>query len=155
MSNCDFELFDQERDEDLPLALKTKIASNKKQLAKFGIEFSIFEPTITGLKKAILDATQTVRVHFELENFHFYWEQGQGPEHKVLKEVYFLTDDEIIKSKASLYRPKTKKGDPRMWFRKLPSFTEPGDQVAIVIQDDFAYLINLNASVFDIRVVFR
>lgn len=144
MSNDDYDSLDQEREHDLPLQQKETVATNKKYLTNLGAEFSIFEPTITGLKKSILDATQPVRTHFELENFHFYWEQQQGPEHKIKKDGYFLTDEEAIKTKASLYRPKTKMGDPRMWFRQLPAYSEPGDQITIIIKDDIPYLINLS-----------
>lgn len=144
MSDHDFEVHEEERVYDLSFDLKKRIAENKKQLTQIGVEFSIFEPTITGLNKSILDATQPVRTHFELENFHFYWEQGQGPEYKVKPEAYFVTDDEIIPSLASLYRPRTKKGDPRMWFKGLGNFASPEDQVAIIIQDSKLYLINLS-----------
>lgn len=149
MSDDDYDIFDQEREIDLPEDIKKRVANNKRQLVKLGIEFSVFEPTMTGLKKSILDATQQVRVHFELEEFHLYCEQGQGPAYKAMKESYFLTDTENIKSQASFYRPETKQGDPRMWFRKLTSFAKPGDQVAIIIKDDIAYLINLSTALID------
>ena len=144
MTDDDFNTLDQERAADFTTDVKKIIAENKKQLTKVGAEFSIFEPTITGLKKSILDATQTVRTHFELEDFHFYWDQGQGPEYKVKTEAYFLTDTQKTKSSASLYRPKTKKGDPRMWFRGLSGFAKSGDQVAIVIQNNKPHLLNLS-----------
>ena len=124
--------------------LKTRISDNIKQLTRLGVEFSVFEPTITGLKKSILDATQPVRTHFELEKFHYYWEQGQGPEYKVQTDAVFLRDDTVATSKASLYRPKTKKGDPRMWFRGLPQFSDAGEQVAIIIHNSIPHLINLS-----------
>ncbi|MDW3188962.1 MvaI/BcnI family restriction endonuclease [Vibrio sp. Vb0932] len=146
MSNGDFESLDKERTNDLPVEQKKRVTQNKKQLTKVGVEFSLFEPTITGLKKSILDATQTVRTHFELEGFHFYGEQSQGPDNKVMKDACFLTDDKIIPSKASLYRPKTKKGDPRMWFKGLPAYANPGDQIAIIIHDGMPHLINLTTS---------
>ncbi|PMM27097.1 MvaI/BcnI family restriction endonuclease [Vibrio lentus] len=144
MSEDDYEILDSEREEDLSFEVKKRVSANKKQLTKVGVEFSIFEPTMTGLNKSILDATQLVRTHFEIENFHFYWEQGQGPEHKVLQKAYFVSDSALTPSKASLYRPKTKKGDPRMWFRGLPSFAKSGDQVAIVIKDGHPHLLNLS-----------
>lgn len=124
--------------------MKQHISDNLKNLASLGVEFSIFEPTSTGLKKSILDATQPVRTHFELESFHFYWEQEQGPEYKSITDAVLLTDDSATKSVASFYRPKTKKGDPRMWFRGLPNFAEAGDKVAIIIQNQIPYLINLS-----------
>ena len=144
MSDEDFDTLDNERIEELPAEYKSRVVENKKQLTKLGTEFSIFEPTMTGLKKSILDATQTVRTHFELESFHCYWKQGQGPEYKVKTDAFFLNDDGVTKSSASLYRPKTKKGDPRMWFRGLPNFAQPGDQIAIIIYGKIPYLLNLS-----------
>jgi hypothetical protein len=149
MDDEDYDVLDQERDNELPELLKERVVLNKRQLTQIGAEFSIFEPTMTGLKKSILDATQPVRTHFELEGFHFFWEQGQGPEYKIKKKSYLLTDDETIESNTSLYRPKTKKGDPRMWFGELPHFSQAGDQVAIIIKDDIAYLINLSKSLLE------
>jgi hypothetical protein len=149
MTDDDYEVLDQEREAELTEDIKKRVANNKRQLTKLGVEFSVFEPTMTGLRKAILDATQQIRVHFELEDFHYYWEQGQGPEYKVMKDAYLLSDDGVIKSKASLYRPKTKQGDPRIWFRKLPSFSSPDDQVAIIIKDGATYLINLSTVVIE------
>ncbi len=119
------------------------VEKNIKTLAQLGVEFSIFEPTPTGLRKSILDATHVVRSHFELENFHFYWQQGQGSEHKVVKKAYFLFHDEKENTLVSLYRPNTKNGDPRMWFKGLPKFANPGDKIAIVVFHDELYLINL------------
>jgi len=149
MNDEDYDVLDQEREDELPELIKGRVVLNKRQLTKIGAEFSIFEPTITGLKKSILDATQPVRTHFELEDFHYFWEQGQGPEYKIKKKSYLLTDDEIVESNTSLYRPKTKKGDPRMWFGGLPHFSQAGDQIAIIIKDDSAYLINLSKNLLE------
>jgi len=149
MNDEDYEVLDQEREDELPELIKGRVILNKRQLTKIGTEFSIFEPTMTGLKKSILDATQPIRTHFELEKYHFFWEQGQGPEYKVKKKSYLLTDEQIIESNTSLYRPKTKKGDPRMWFGGLPDFSQAGDQVAIIIKDDTAYLINLSKNLLE------
>ena len=144
MSEEDYAVIERERNEDLPFEVKDLVLKNKRYLTKLGAEYSIFELTLTGLAKSILDATQSVRAHFEELNFHFYAEQGQGPKHKVIKDAYLLTDSKVTKSAMSLYRPKTKKGDPRMWFRKLGGFAKAGDQVAIIILGDIAYLINLS-----------
>lgn len=130
-----------------PLQQKTErslVDLNINFLTKMGIEFSFFEPTPTGFKKSILDATAQVRTHFELESFHFYYAQSQGPEHKVIKTSELITSERVIPAKVSLYRPKTKKGDPRMWFRKLADIASPSDTVAIIILKDVAYLINLS-----------
>jgi hypothetical protein len=144
LSDEEFDDIDNERSTELDKPVKELVEQNKIQLAKLGIEYSIFEPTITGLKKSILDATQSVRTHFELESFHHYYSQDQGTENKVVKAAYLLTASKTIASKASLYRPNTKKGDPRMWFRKLGELAKAGDQVAIVIYEDEPYLINIS-----------
>jgi hypothetical protein len=146
VSRSDYEMLEFESKEELSGHVKNLVSDNKRQLTKLGIEFSVFEPTRTGLEKSILDATQHLRVHFELEGFHCYQKQQQGPDYKVIKDAFFLNEQKTITSKASLYRPKTKKGDPRIWFRKLPSFCHPDDQLAIIIRDGAAFLINLNIS---------
>ncbi|MGR6831198.1 MvaI/BcnI family restriction endonuclease [Aliivibrio wodanis] len=146
MTDNDFDILDQERSDELSLQVKNLVINNKKQLTKIGAEFSVFEPTITGLNKSILDATDTVRNHFELENFHYYWEQGQGQENKIKTKAYLLCDDEKLATTVSLYRPNTKKGDPRMWFSKLPNFAAAGDQVAIIILNNTPFLINLSST---------
>lgn len=139
----DFYTLEQERHTDLDLNIKSLVIENKKTLASLGVEFSVFEPTITGLKKSILDATQTVRTHFELESFHNYQLQQQGPEYKIIKKSILLLNDKEIKSTVSLYRPMTKSGDPRMWFRSLSSLASAQDIIGIIIHEDTAYLINL------------
>ncbi len=119
---------------------ESNIAKNREYLAARGIEYSTFEPTATGLRKSIIDATQPVRTHFELTGFHDYSKQGKGPAHKVVKDAYFITQNDTILTKVSLYRPKTKDGDPRMWFSNLPRFAQAGERIAIVIQRGAPYL---------------
>ncbi|RUO48269.1 hypothetical protein CWE21_06905 [Pseudidiomarina aquimaris] len=144
MSEKDYEILEEERNFDIPIEQRELIAENKKELTKLGVEFATFEPTKTGLNKSIIDATQIVRTLFELEGFHSYHDQGQGSDHKVKKHAFLLSDDMSIRSRVSLYRPKTKKGDPRMWFSKLPQYCEAGDQIAIVVFKDELYLLNLS-----------
>ena len=126
----------------------TQVEKNKTFLVKKGIEHSVFIPTETGLKKSILDATQEVRTHFALLSFHDYAVQEQGRTSKVIKESYLITELEQIPTVMSLYRPMTKKGDPRMWFRGLANFAQAGDRVAIVIFSGQAYLFNRKPAEF-------
>lgn len=130
-----------------------QIEKNKAFLVKKGIEHSVFIPTETGLKKSILDATQEVRTHFDLAGFHDYSSQEQGPKSKVMKNGYLVTESARIPTSMSLYRPITKKGDPRMWFRGLTSFARAGERVAIVILSGQAYLFNL--STMDLECAFE
>ena len=139
----DKELLTKERKGEIPQDIKLNVLENKKILTSHSIEYSIFEPTKTGFKKSILDATQPVRTHFELTNFHCYHKQPQGPEFKKITEAYFLSSSISRQTKMSLYRPITKKGDPRMWFTALSTFAEAGDQIAIIIFNNSPYLLNL------------
>jgi hypothetical protein len=146
MDKYDLEALDKERVQEHSLETKSRVNKNKKTLINLGAEFSTFEPTITGFKKSILDATQPVRTHFEIEDFHVYETQEQGPEAKVIKEAYLLSDKEKTKTRVSLYRPKTKKGDPRMWFSQLKKIAQPQDIIAITIHEQAAYLFNLSTN---------
>jgi len=128
----------------LKFDIEELVLKNKKSLVSNAIDFTVFEPSPTGLKKAILDATQPVRTLFANADFHDYATQGQGPENKVVKEALFVTEDGVIPTTVSLYRPNTKKGDPRMWFRKLASFASAGAKVSISISGDKLLLINLS-----------
>lgn len=121
------------------------VEENKALLIKNGIEHSVFIPTLTGFNKSILDATQTVRTHFVIEGFHDYIVQQQGPKFKVIKVAVLLGPQSRTETRMSLYRPVTKKGDPRMWFRGLQNIAQPNDQVAIVFFESVPYLLNLSA----------
>ena len=121
------------------------VSANKKLLVSKGIDFVTFEPTPTGLKKSILDATHPVRHSFRNAGFHDYDSQGQGPEHKVMKTALFVGNNECKNTSMSLYRPVTKQGDPRMWFRGLGGFAEAGDQVALIFADEHLVLVNLSS----------
>lgn len=120
------------------------VEQNKAFLIKNGIEHSIFTPTATGFKKSILDATQTVRTHFVIQDFHDYSAQQQGPEFKIVELAYLLEPEGYTETRMSIYRPVTKSGDPRMWFRGLQRIADPDDQVAIIFFESVPYLLNLS-----------
>ena len=120
------------------------VKQNKAFLIKNGIEHSIFIPTATGFSKSIIDATQAVRTHFVIENFHDYSTQQQGLENRVIKVAVLLEPQDHTETRMSLYRPVTKKGDPRMWFRDLKKIAEPNDKIAIVFFESVPYLLNLS-----------
>lgn len=112
-------------------------------LTENSISFTLIEPTKTGLKKSIMDATGPVRNYMEEVNFHNYREQLQGTNYRVAIDSVLLDQNRLIKSIASLYRPKTKKGDPRIWFRGLRTIANPNDILCIIAFDNRIYVINL------------
>jgi len=102
-----------------------------KLLTKNQVSLTLIEPTETGLKKSIMDATGSVRSYLKSESIHDYELQNQGTESKIMIPTIIHTGFKSIKSKASLYRPSTKKGDPRIWFYGLTKIANPNDIIAI------------------------
>lgn len=114
-----------------------------KTLTENSISLTLIEPTETGLKKSIMDATGTVRNFLKSNNLHDYDLQSQGPDHKVIIKAFIYESDKIHNSNASLYRPKTKKGDPRIWFSGLSNYSEPNDILALFTFENQLHVINL------------
>ena len=123
-------------------AFETK---NVKFLVDKQVEFTTIQVTETGLKKSILDATAHVRAFFKEKNIHDYETQLQGPEHKRIVNTYILTEDAQYFTKTSLYRPITKKGDPRLWVNKVRDveFLHANDIFAIIAHRGVFYVVNL------------
>lgn len=114
-----------------------------KLLTKNSISLTLIEPTETGLKKSIMDATGPVRNYLKKNNFHDYEIQQQGPEYKVIIEGFLYDQFKIIKSKVSLYRPKTKKGDPRIWFSGLTKYAKPNDIFTLICYENKIHAFNI------------
>lgn len=122
-------------------------AEESDQLKVFtenSISVALIEPTETGLGKSIMDATGSVRNYLEENNFHNYSLQGQGPEHKVQIEAIIYDDFKTYHSITSLYRPKTKKGDPRIWFSGLRKHANPNDLLALICFEEQIHVVNLS-----------
>ena len=131
-------------------AFETK---NVKFLVDKQIEFATIQITETGLKKSILDATAPVRAYFKEKNVHDYDLQLQGPEHKRIVDTYIMTETARYLTKTSLYRPVTKKGDPRLWVNKIRDveFLRANDIFAIIAHKNIFFTVNL--STVDISTV--
>lgn len=117
--------------------------SRLSALTEKSVSLTLIEPTETGLKKSIMDATGPVRNYLKGQEVHNYQEQGQGPEHKVIVNALLIDEWKVHSSRASLYRPKTKKGDPRIWFTGLTKFASANDVLALIFFDDKIHVLNL------------
>ncbi|MCF8452571.1 MAG: hypothetical protein K9G42_05165 [Pedobacter sp.] len=124
---------------------------NIKTFTENSVELTVIEPTRTGLEKGIMDATGPVRNFFEKHNLHDYSSQGKGQENKILIKAYLVYPDKLKSSIASLYRPVTKKGDPRIWFKGLTQYCEPNDILGIIVYNKELFVINLTK--FDVRFI--
>lgn len=114
-----------------------------KILTEHSLSFTLIEPTETGLKKSIMDATAPVRLFFKNKNIHDYQEQKQGQEHKHTLTVYIVQPEKLVESTASFYRPNTKNGDPRIWFSGLREFAKPNDILGIISIDNNIFVLNI------------
>ncbi len=91
-----------------------------------------------------MDATEPVRRYLLASSLHDYASQGQGKNAKIQIPSTLITPDSEKRSIASLYRPKTKKGDPRIWFKSLKEITQPNDILAIIAFGGELYVFNLS-----------
>ena len=112
-------------------------------LTKHRVSFTLIQPTQTGLKKSIMDATGSVRSFLLREELHDYDNQKQGSENKVMLDCQIYLENQVIGSQTSLYRPLTKNGDPRIWFYKLSTYANPDDLIGIINYDNCIRIINI------------
>jgi len=110
--------------------------------ADSNVEVGLLVPTETGLGKSIMDAHAGLRDYLTLRHVHDYETQQQGRDGKKVLPAWFVRPRELQASKASLYRPLTKTGDPRIWFSGLGSYAQPGNVLAIIAHDNALYVVN-------------
>ena len=115
-----------------------------RRLTAESVDITLVQPTRTGLEKSILDATAPLRNFLRAKDIHDYDTQGKGAaEHGVKIDAILMDGHSATRSTASLYRPKTKNGDPRIWFSKLPVYADPDDMVAIAAFNNELVVFNL------------
>ena len=119
-------------------------AANLRSLLNAGIECALIYLTETGLKKSILDATAPVRKLLFESGVHDYDSQGQGEKSKIALKGTIFKNGLLNTIDISLYRPQTKKGDPRIWPKNLKKNTKPNDVIAIFCHDKVIHLVNLS-----------
>lgn len=114
-----------------------------KILTENSVELCLIEPTETGLGKSIMDATGSVRNLLKSKGIHNFELQSQGQESKVQITSKFIDSDKVVNSIASLYRPNTKNGDPRIWFKGLGNYSKANDILGIIEFDGILYVLNI------------
>ena len=102
-------------------------------------------PTETGLNKSILDAHHSIRALFEREQFHDYENQKQGDIRKITAN--FITASETHEKTVSLYRPNTKKGDPRIWVSGLNKLAKAGNLIALIVVNQELFIFNCSDNI--------
>ena len=118
---------------------------NRRYLAQKGIDYGLLSITQTGLHKSIMDAVGSLRIYFKDHQYHNYDDQPQGTTFKVLNPcILVISNNEAQDQKVSLYRPETKKGDPRIWIYGLKNCAQPGDEIALIIDKGILYVFNIS-----------
>lgn len=125
-----------------PVINEDLIRHNRELLAKLGLDHSELIITATGIDKSIMDAVAPLRDFFKFNGYHDYAVQTQGQIER--KAAKLVTANEVIDTQVSLYRPKTKQGDPRIWVYKLKPHVQPNDTLALVLVDGLLYVFNIS-----------
>ncbi len=120
----------------------TSVSQTLKAFSNFNMDVCLFVPTPTGLTKGYMDAIASAREYLEETRFHSYALQFQGQEYKVVRQAFFVYPDRLEETQVSLYRPKTKNGDPRIGFYGLKHYANPYNLLAVIAVDGALYAIN-------------
>lgn len=112
--------------------------------ASTGVPVAFLVPTPTGFGKSIMDATAPIRDLLLNANIHDYEIQEQGPENKVIIKTFLVQSDGLTETETSLYRPVTKKGDPRIWIYNLKQYCNPCNLLALITFEKEIYVFNLS-----------
>jgi hypothetical protein len=123
--------------------LSTVEINRIKLLTEKSVDLTLIEPTENGLRKSIMDATGSVRSYLKSKSIHDFDLQKQGPESKIQIPSKLILPDGLTSSVASLYRPVTKKGDPRIWFKGLGNYADASDILGIVEFEKQLYVLNI------------
>lgn len=91
-----------------------------------------------------MDAHGDLRAFLRAAGVHDYDNQPQGQEAKVVVEATILGHMDAVDVKVSLYRPQTKKGDPRIWIGGLRGWASAQNLLALFVIDGHLYVTNLS-----------
>ncbi|WP_028776105.1 MvaI/BcnI family restriction endonuclease [Shimazuella kribbensis] len=94
-------------------------------------EFTLIRMTETMLKKSIIDASEGLRVILKENDIIDYDTLTQGE--KEYRQITIISPAMIEERQVSLYRPKTKQGDPRFWIYSFKSIVNSGDLVYFTV----------------------
>ncbi len=126
--------------------LSRKESANLACINDAGFASALLFITQVGLKKNILDAVDPLRRLFRAEGIHDYALQQQGKQGKRTLPCVVHTNDGQCVTTASLYRPVTKNGDPRIWFSRFGSQASADDVCAIFAYRRQIHVVNLTTS---------
>jgi hypothetical protein len=107
------------------------------------IDFTLVRMTVTMLDKSIIDAHQLFRKILFDNGIIDFNSLLPGGEKELINTI--ILSDQIIETKTSFYRPKTKEGDPRFWVYGLKKFVKFGDLIYLTVQKNMLIVIPINS----------
>jgi hypothetical protein len=116
-----------------------------------GLEFGLIRLTYTMLDKSIIDAGLPIREMFNDYQLVDYGTITPGDKPQLLR-AKILTSD-VHEEKASFYRPKTKKGDPRFCIYNLRKYMRETEMFYISVLHGEVVVIPLVETLFNIKTV--
>jgi hypothetical protein len=109
------------------------------------------ELTRTGLDKAILDATESVRRFLSDNAIHHFANQAQGTNNKVTVVGKFVRPNgDVTETTVTFYRPDAKNGDPRLWVYGLKSLANAGDILLLSYTPGDLWISNISTTRLDV-----
>jgi hypothetical protein len=121
-------------------------------LTNAGLRVGLLQPTGTALEKSIIDAIEPFRDLLVVTGVHNFATQAQGQAYKVRYPARLLVGDNWVECTASLYRPETKLGDPRVWFAGIKELVGANNILAVVPALGHLNLINLTRDALELRL---
>lgn len=119
-----------------------------REFGEHGVSAAYFVPTEIGLRKSIYDATQNIRDYLLRNGLHDYSNQPQ--KQYVREKIGLIQAKDIVYTTISLYRPETKKGDPRLNIYGLPKYAKAGNLIAIIGNSEIG-MFAANMSIPEVR----
>lgn len=113
-----------------------------RAFAAHGVEVGFLVPTETGLAKSIMDAHGELRDYLRQVQLHDFARQAKGAAAKVVVQAKHVGLEAIEDATASLYRPETKNGDPRIWVTGLARRAKAGNLLVLLVHERTLYVIN-------------
>ena len=121
-------------------------------LTSRGLRVGLLQPTGTALEKSIIDAVEPFRDLLAATGVHDFASQRQGQGYKVQYPARLLEGNDWVECTASLYRPETKQGDPRIWFAGFKRLVGANNILAVVPALGRLNLINLTRDPIESRL---
>ena len=118
----------------------TSIEVASATILNAGYDVAFLVPTETAMNKSIMDAHDSVRAFLKRNEIHNYAEQEQGPKRYITAQ--YITSTAIYEKTVSLYRPETKKGDPRIWIYDLKALAKPQNLLALICSEGKLFIVN-------------